>query len=80
MRFSLAVLFASALAVGAAPVLDASAALAQAPAASRLTGGEPGTGKSPGMERPDAAAKAVGEAKISDADIANLVAYLTSLK
>jgi carboxypeptidase C (cathepsin A) len=70
MRFSLAVLFASALAVGAAPVLDASAALAQAPAASRPTGGEPGTGKSPGMERPDAAAKAVGEAKIGDADVA----------
>jgi carboxypeptidase C (cathepsin A) len=70
MRCSIAIVFASALALSCAPLLGAKSALAQAPAAHRPTGGEPGTGKSPGMERPDAAAKAVGETKIGDADIA----------
>jgi len=71
MRFSRSILLASALALSGAPLLDATAALAQAPAAaSHSPGGEPGTGKSSGVERPDAAAKAAGESKISDADIA----------
>jgi carboxypeptidase C (cathepsin A) len=71
MRRSLAGLLATALAMGAAPLPNAAAAWAQAPAAaSRSAGGEPGTGKPSGLERPDAAARAASETKISDADIA----------
>ena len=51
----------------------ASSALAQAPraaASNTHAGDEPGKGDQTGLERPDAAAKQVGEDKITPADIA----------